>query len=162
MFSVGGLALSAAGLLLLSRVTETSPLGLAMAGLMLQVSGMSMFNSPNNISILSAVDQSRYGVVSGLVNLVRNSGNVTGVAVSVAIVTATMASMGYPPSLEAVSESGGEGVLHAFTSGLRRAYLVMGCLVLGGMVLAFLKGGEQRETTSRAVPDPRVESSSPD
>ena len=70
-FNVGGLMISAAGLFLLSRVTETSPLGLVMGGMILQSLGVGTFNAPNNSSILSTVDPSKYGVVSGFLNLVR-------------------------------------------------------------------------------------------
>ena len=145
VFNVGGMALSAAGLLILSRLTETSSLGLVMAGLIAHSCGMGMFHSPNNSSILSTVEHSRYGVVSALLNLVRNAGNVTGIAIATAIVTATMASMGYLPSLDEVRNASGAGVLEAFTSGLRTAYLVMGCLLASGVVVSFLKGDRPKE-----------------
>lgn len=158
--NVGGLCLSATGILLLSRITETSPLGLVMAGMILQSSGLGMFNSPNTSSILSVVDQSKYGVVSALTQLIRNSATVTSIAVATAIVTATMASMGHPPSLQAVSEGASADVFRAFTSGLRTAYLVMGSLLLVGVVISFLKGGGSGEVVSPLmVGEVRVESS---
>lgn len=134
-FNVGGLSLIAVGLFILSGVTQDSPLGLAMAGMMVQSAGMGIFQSPNNSSILSTVERSRYGVVSALTQLIRNSATVTSVVVTTAIVTAAMASEGYPPSLEAVSDAP-----HAFLSGLRTAFLVMGGLLLLGVVVSFFKG----------------------
>ena len=68
-FTTSGLLLSAAGLFILSRVTETSPLGLAMAGMIIQTLGMGMFQPANNSSILSTLEPARYGVVGGLLNL---------------------------------------------------------------------------------------------
>ena len=135
------MALSAAGLFLLSRITENSSLALVLAGLILLNGGVGTFESSNNSSILNSVDQRRYGVVSGLLSLVRNAGNVTGIAVGTAIVAAVMISWGFPPSLETVSDADGSEVFRAFTAGLRTTYLAMGCLLLLGIVVSFLKGG---------------------
>lgn len=146
LLNIGGLTVSAIGLFIMSTLRVDSSVGVAMAGIILQSAGTGMFNAPNSSSILSAVDRSKYGVVSGFLSVVRNSANVTSIALVTAIVTATMASMSYPPSLSAVSESGGAGVLGAFTSGLRAAYLVIGGLALVGIVLSFFKGGQAAPT----------------
>lgn len=146
-FNVSGLMMSAVGLFLLSRVTETSPLGLVMGGMILQSLGVGTFNAPNNSSILSTVDPSKYGVVAGFLNLVRNSGNVTSIALGTAIVTATMASMGFPATLAAVEEGATGELFHAFTSGLRFAFLAMGSLVVVGIVFSFMKGGRASAPT---------------
>ena len=134
-FNVGGMALSAVGVFLLSQLTETSTLGLVMTGMILQSFGMATFGSANQSSVFSAVERQRYGVVSALVSLVRNSANITSIALTTAIVTATMSSRGYPPSLGAISEA-----QDAFTSGLRTAFLVMGVLLAFGAAISFLKG----------------------
>ena len=148
IFNVGGLMLSIAGLFLLATLRENSPLWIAMAGMILQTSGTGVFNPPNNSSILSAVEQSRYGVVSGFLNLVRNSANVTSTALATAIVTASMVSMGYAPSLADISDVGGEGIYRAFTAGLRTAFLAMGSLLLLGVVASLFKPGPLKELQS--------------
>ena len=145
IFNVLGMGLAASGLFILSRVSVDSPLVMPLVAMMLQNAGMSMFDTTNNSSIMGAVEQGRYGVVSGLVNLVRNAANVTGVALATAIVTAIMASNGYLPRLDVVAEGGGPGVFDAFVSGLRVTYLSFGCLLLVGMVVSFLKGSLRRE-----------------
>jgi EmrB/QacA subfamily drug resistance transporter len=144
-FTIGGLLMSVAGLFLLSTLKEGSPLAVAMAGMMLQTGGTGTFNAPNNSSVLSTVEKSRYGVMSGFLNLVRNASNVTGVAVATAIVTATMASMGQPPTLAAVS-GGGDASLRAFTSGLHVAYLAIACLVLVGVLAQLIREGRAEKT----------------
>ncbi len=153
-FAIGGLIISTTGLFLLSRITETTPLAYVMGAMILQSAGLGIFNSPNNSAILSTVDQSRFGVVSALVQLVRNSANVTSIAVTTAIVTATMASMGYQPSLDAVSEVGSEGVLGAFTSGLRTAYWVMGGLVLAAVGLSIVMSRQTKERPTEKIAEP--------
>ncbi len=142
LLNIGGLLVSTAGLFTMASLRVDSPVGWAMAGIILQSAGTSTFNAPNNSSILSAVPQSKYGVVSGFLSAIRNSANVTSIALVTAIVTATMASMGHPASLSAVSESGGAEVLGAFTSGLRTAYLVIGGLAIVGIVLSIYKGDQ--------------------
>ena len=137
-FTVGGLASSATGLLILSRVTEDSSLWMVVPALMLMNTGMGTFYSPNSSSVMNAVGVAKYGVVSGFLNLVRNAANVTSIAFATIIVTATMASMGFEPSLEAV-RGDAEGVGHAFTVGLRYAFLAMMSIVLVSLTFSALQ-----------------------
>ncbi|MCH8309799.1 MAG: MFS transporter [Chloroflexi bacterium] len=139
-FTMGGMAVSMSGLLLLSTLTPDSSFLLAMAGMVMQSLGTGTFNAPNNSAVLSAVEQSKYGVISGFLNLVRNSGNLTSIAVATAIVTATMASLGYAPSLAEVSADGDSGLILAFTSGLRMAFRIMSGFVLVAIMASFFTG----------------------
>ena len=139
-FTMGGMAVSMSGLLLLSTLTPNSSFLVAMAGMIMQSFGIGTFNAPNNSSILSAVEPSKYGVISGFLNLVRNSGNLTSIAVATAIVTATMGSLGYAPSLAEVSVDGDPGLVAAFTSGLRMAFRIMSGFVFIAVVASFFKG----------------------
>ena len=134
-FTVGGLALSVTGLFMLSQVTVHSSLALILPALMLSSSGNGVFYAPNSNSILSAVGQEQFGVVMGLLNLIRNAANVTSVAGATAVVSITMVSMGSEPSLDLVRSGVGS---EAFTSGLHNAFLgMMGALALGMVVSAF-------------------------
>ena len=145
ILNVGGMVLMATGLFVLSFVTHSSPLGLAMAGTIIQSSGMGLFQSPNHSVILSTVEPSKYGVVAGLTQLMRNSANLTSVALSTALVTGVMAFKGYPPSLDAVTDAPG-----AFTSGLQVTFLTMGGVAVLGMVVSFLKGERPAEIQAPA------------
>ena len=158
-FNMGGLLISATGLLILSTLQPTTHFAIAMAGMIMQSAGIGVFNAPNNSSILSAVEPSKFGVISGFLNLVRNSGNLCSIAIATAIVTATMGSLGYEPSLAGVSAEGGDGLLAAFTSGLRVAYRIMAVVVLAGVVASAFKGRRyepestsQTETVRQTVP----------
>ena len=138
--TVGGLALITASLFILSRLTAESTLATVLPGLILQSCGMGLFFSPNASSVLSSVSRESYGVISAFLNLVRNAGNVVSIAAATAIVTATMGSMGYEPSLAAVQVGGAEGVGHAFTTGLRYTFLAMSCLMVLAMAISALRG----------------------
>ncbi len=153
-FNVGGLLTSAVALFALSRLTESTPISLVIGLLMLQSLGGGTFSPPNNSSILSTVEPSKYGVVSGFLNLVRNSANVTGIAVATALVTASMAAEGFPPTLAGVSAEADSALLGAFTEGLRTAYFIVGGFVVVGALLSFIKGdrpaGESNPTHAPA------------
>ena len=134
-FNLAGLTLSATGLYVLSRLSDTSAVTLVIVAMVLQAAGNGLFNAPNAASIFSAAENNKHGVVSALLSLVRNSANVTSVAVATTIVTATMFSLGYAPDLGDIRISEDAGVLSAFVSGLRLLYLIMGSVLLIGIVL---------------------------
>ena len=150
--TVSGLVLSmAASIAIAVRLSESSPVAFIVLMLMLQSSGMALFNSPNQSSLLSAVERSRYGVVASLTQLIRNSANVTSIAVATTVVVATMATYGVEPSLDAVSPS----VADAFVAGLKWAFLLMAAMLLTGVALAVIRGERKRaEPTTPARPEP--------
>ena len=152
-FTVGGLACSAIGLFILSRVTDDSSLFVVVPALMLMNAGMGIFYSPNSSSVMSTVGQIKYGVVSGFLNLVRNAANVTSIAVATIIVTTTMASQGFEPSLAAVRDEV-PGVSSAFTLGLRYAFLTMMGIVLASMTLSALQPDHVEEPAPSETDDP--------
>jgi len=145
--TVGGLAISAAAwVVMATTLTKSSPVLLIVILLMAQSTGTALFNSPNNSSILSAVDRAQYGVVSALTQLVRNSANVTSIAIATTVVVATMGAKGVEPSLDAVSPD----VADAFVAGLRWAFWMMGGLLVVGIFLAWFRGGRPKPaSTSR-------------
>jgi MFS family permease len=135
--TMSGMTLSAiASFTLASTLADDSPALLIVAMLMLQSTGIGLFNSPNNSSIFSAVEPSSYGVVSALTQLVRNSANVLGVALTTTVVVMVMGLHGAEPSLEAVSPQ----VADAFIAGLRFAFVMLGGCTTLSVLIAFLRG----------------------
>ncbi len=139
-FNVIGLLLSAAGLFTLASMTVSSSVVVPLVGIVLHSVGSGLFQSPNSASIFSAADPSRHGVVAAFVNLSRNAGNVTGIAIAASIVTAVMASQGFEPNIDAVlgAESGSR-LVGSFMAGLKTAFVVMAVLQLIGAVASVLK-----------------------
>ncbi len=138
-FTIGGLLLCLASILLLSRILDNPFVGVIVAAMVMQGVGMGSFYSPNASAVLSTVERPRYGVATAFLNLTRTTANVTGVALATTIVTAVMASQGYPPSLEAVASGGGEGVKAAFTQGLQTALLTMTGFLAVAILLSSVK-----------------------
>ena len=146
--TMSGMALSAiAAFILASTLADNSPALLIVAMLMLQSTGMGLFNSPNNSSIFSAVEPSSYGVVSALTQLVRNSANVMGVALTTTVVVTVMGLRGAEPSLDAVSPQ----IADAFVAGLRVAFLILGVFTTLGLVITFLRGERAKPVPSQVV-----------
>ncbi len=154
-FNVGGSALAALALFLLSlTLTQTSPVKLIILLLVLQSAGTGLFGSPNNSSILSTVERSRYGIMSALTSLTRNSANITSNVVATAIVVTTMASLGAEPSLSAVSSDP-----QAFVAGLNRAFMAAGLMVVLAMIISFVKGDRPKGALNQTVQSPAREAS---
>ena len=124
MFNVGGMLVAAIGLLILVNIDTKESIMIVLVGMIVQTIGSGTFWPSNNSSILSVVSPASYGVIASFTNLVRNSGNVVGIAVSTAIVTGTMGSMGHPPTLSAINEASDLPILNAFTMGLRNTFYV--------------------------------------
>ena len=150
LFNVAGLTLAAIGLYAISRISVTSSLSLVIVATVLQSGGTGLFSSPNATSIFNAAESSKHGVVAALLTLVRNSANVSSVAVATTIVTAVMASMGYGPDLGDVRTAEDTGVLDAFVSGPASALHGNGKPVAGGYRGLLLQRGDVRRRASRA------------
>ena len=148
--TTGGLIMTTIPVFVLAiTLTEHTALILIISMLVIQSAGFGLFSSPNNSSVFSAVEQSRYGVVSAVTQLVRNTANVTGIALATTVVVVTMGSRGVEPSLDAVSPQ----VASAFIAGLHRAFMLLGALLVVGVAIAFLRGERVKETP---VPTPRM------
>ena len=133
-----GLATLGLSLFFLGRLTvDTSPIVVALA-MGMQGVGMGVFYTPNTASVLSVVEQRKYGVATAFLNMTRNTANVTGVGLATTIVTMAMAARGFEPSLDAVA-SGAAGVEAAFTYGLRLAFLALGAFILLSIALIAFK-----------------------
>ena len=139
-FVLLGLVCFGISLLLLSRLTEDSSALPVVAAMVIQGMGMGAFYSPNASAVLSVVERQRYGIATAFLNMVRNTGNVIGVAVATTAVTVVMGASGFEPSLDAVSSAvSGNGAGAAFTRGLQVTYLLMSGFILLAIVLSSFK-----------------------
>ncbi len=150
-FTIGGLTLTAISAFILAfALDEKSSYELIIGTLMLQSCGTALFNSPNSSSIISVVDRSRYGVVSALTQLVRNSANVVSVAVATVVIVTTMATYGVEPKLDAVNPQ----VSTAFIAGLRWAFLLMGAFLTIGVAISITRTWGKKTPAAIAEPTP--------
>lgn len=150
MFTVGGLVIAIAGLLLLSTMDQRSSTGMVIAALVLQSIGVGTFFSPNASSILSAVAREKFGVVAAFTNLVRNGANVTSVAMATVVVTTTMAGLGFETGLGSVPCGIDGDLCEAFTGGLTRAYRIMAVLLAVSLVISAISSGKAAGVSAEA------------
>jgi MFS family permease len=156
VFTVGGAAVSAVSMFLVSQLSEDSTLALVVPALILHGVGGGMFHAANHSSVLGAVEPSRYGVASAFIHLNRNTASTTGLAIAIAIVVTTMGSMGFEPSLDAVTGGAGGGVAHAFTVGLRRVYYMTGGILIAVMIMSLFQGKRTRVLPEAKAGVPQV------
>ena len=83
---------------------------------------MGMWGAPNASATMGSVDRSRYGVVSAVINLTRNLGNVTGQAIATAIIAGIMVANGFDIPLGELDQNPGAG--DAYLEGWKWAYYV--------------------------------------
>jgi len=131
-----GMALMAAALFLLSRLTAQATSmdmawRLALAGI-----GIAVFISPNSAAAMSAVPPRHRGIASGSVATARNLGMVIGVATAALIFNNTFRSLNdgqdlkiYTPALEP-----------AFMAAFQKAMLAGAAVAACGVVVAYLRG----------------------
>ena len=97
--------------------------------------GTGLWNVPNNAVIIGSVPPSSFGVVGALTNLIRNIGNVTGQALSSAVVVAVMIAAGFDIPLSEIEKTAGAGA--AFVDGWQLAYLLVAGFAAVALVFAF-------------------------
>lgn len=85
--ATAGMAVSAAGLFLLSAMNGESPLLLTAAGLVVTGVGMAIFVTPNNSEMLGVAPNGRKGIASGILATSRLVGMATGIGIAGAILS---------------------------------------------------------------------------
>lgn len=155
----GGLALIAAAMIVLSRLTPASGYWLLAAGLVPLGVGMGLAMTPATSGITSALPPARQGVASALNDLSREVGGAVGIATLASILTASYQShlhLAHLPAADvAMARSsvavavrlGGAAATQAdsaFADGLRLALLVSAGIVLAAAVAVALLLGEHR------------------
>ncbi len=127
-----GMATFAAGLLVLSRVGGSTPLSLAVAGLLLTGVGSAIFVTPNNTTLLGAAPRGRHGIASGILATSRLVGITAGVGISGAILAGFVGGR----AAQAISAD-------RVVTAVRFAFLAAGLLAVGGAFLAAARGKVQ-------------------
>jgi MFS family permease len=128
---VVGLALELAGLLVIARMTEHTPLALVGVAMALVGVGVGLFQVPNLAQMMTAFPQAQQGAAGGLAFLGRTLGSAVGVQVTAALFDAR------------VSRDG-------FLSAFHVAFLAAAAVCALAVLLALLPGPAAREPSRRA------------
>ena len=141
-----GSALGLTSMILLTRLTVDSPIWWSVLTMLLMGFGIGFIFSPAQNAIYGVVKPGGQGVVTAFINMARNTATLSSVAVGAAIVTATMGSLGFEPSLDAVKEAGQEGIKDAYMQGMTRAFLVGAGVLVLALVVTLLPIRTRRPT----------------
>jgi MFS family permease len=138
-----GLAIAAAGLVLLSALSQDSPIAFIVLGLVVIGLGQGLFQSPNARALTGAAPASEQGVASGILA----TGRVVGQSVSVAVAGAVFTTLGGAAAGQTLASSrqtlsGAQVVAlqQMFIAGLRAAFLVCAGLAALGVATALVRG----------------------
>jgi EmrB/QacA subfamily drug resistance transporter len=151
--AVGGLTCWTIGMIILATLEVGSSPYVASVGMMMMGAGNGIFGSPNTSSVMSVVGKHRFGIVSALVNMVRTSGNLTGISIGTTLVVLGMASEGFLPDLSALTDIADREVFDAlslaFTAGMRRAYMLGIVFVGSATIVTILRPGKSEISPSK-------------
>jgi EmrB/QacA subfamily drug resistance transporter len=126
-----GLGLMALGLVITAYLQPASALWVIMTAQALMGLGNGLFQSPNNNSVMSAVQPNQLGIAGGINALARNLGMVCGTAISVSILEnrrlAALTGIAFPtPDQQAA----------AFMSGYHSALIAGACFAILGALIS--------------------------
>ncbi|WP_430727513.1 MFS transporter [Undibacter mobilis] len=124
---VGGLAALAAGSFALSVLPALFGLAGYVAGIAILTPGYQLFQAANNTTVMMDVRADQRGVVSGVLNLSRNLGLITGASVMGAVFAVSTA------AADIATASPG-----ALISGLRTTFVIAGVLIVVALVVALV------------------------
>ncbi|MDT8902949.1 MFS transporter [Anaeroselena agilis] len=132
LLCAAGLSVTAAGLVWLATLTAAAAvwkvaLGQAVLGL-----GNGLFQSPNNNSVMSAAPPEKLGLAGGINSLVRNVGQVCGIAIAVSILETRQAA-----SLAGIASPTTGQQIGAFLTGYHTALGVGAVFAVLGAVVSF-------------------------
>lgn len=135
--TTAGLGVLALGLVITAKLQVDSSLWLILASQALMGLGNGLFQSPNNNSVMSAVESRQLGVAGGINALARNFGMVCGTALAVAILeyqrTVSLSGLGQPTLAQQTA---------AFMDGYQAALFVGAGLAAIGMLISCKRAGK--------------------
>ncbi|MBK7327614.1 MAG: MFS transporter [Dehalococcoidia bacterium] len=143
--TTAGIVLVSIGLLLMSTIDASTPIGLVMARLAVIGVGTSIFMSPNSASIMGSVPKERLGTASASVATARNIGNATGLAMASAILVG-VASTSAGFTAARVADLPAEAILDGVTA----AFLAAAAVSSLAIVASSFRGKQARPVTPPA------------
>ena len=165
--SMIGMTLNIGAMLAFSRLGADSAILHVVLPSMALGAGMATFSAPNNSSVMGTVPREKYGIVSGLLNLMRNMGQVTSVAVATLVISMAITAMGATPDLGTLRKEGAAAdpaLVDGFVKGFRQMCLIsVGTLSLAMFLSAFPEKsrGERRAAAEAARAQREAEKAAP-
>jgi EmrB/QacA subfamily drug resistance transporter len=143
-----GLTINCVAMLLLGTLTAQSGYTDVLRWLILLGIGQGLFQSPNNSSVMGDVPRERLGIGSGLLSMMRNVGNVVGVAVSASFLLSSLSAVRGTASLGELELGQGltPELVTSFTVGLHQAYTAAAAFAALGIVASLTREAPHQPT----------------
>ncbi len=160
LLSSVGLAINGIALVLLGSLTVNASYTQVLYWLLLLGFGQGLFQPPNNSSVMGDVPRDRLGIGSGILAMVRNLGQVVGLAISATFLLSSLSAVAGPSALGALELGGLSGqrnpaLLAAFMAGFHNAYLASTGFAAVGVVASLVRGSGTAPPVS--LPERRAE-----
>ncbi len=143
-----GMAVTAAGLALMTTLDAASAYWLTGALLFTVGIGSGLFNSPNTAAMMGAVAPQRRGIAAGARTMLQNTGAVVSIAFVMAIVTAAVPKDVLFKIFSGLASGLTEAQLEPFIHNMHTALLVLALTSLAGAGVSLLR---PRDTSVRAM-----------
>jgi EmrB/QacA subfamily drug resistance transporter len=144
ILSTLGLAINSCALFWLAMLKAQSGYHDVLIRLILLGIGQGLFQSPNNSSVMGSVPRDYLGIAGGFLSMMRNVGQVVGIAMAGSILAGTMVKVAGHASFHALhtgdSAAQRAPVLAAFMHGMNHAYLVAALICFLGMWTSLVRG----------------------
>jgi len=127
-----GMAMTAAGLLLLGTIHDATSTVFIVGCLLVVGLGFGLFSSPNTHAVMSAVEPRIYGVASSTVSAMRVTGQMLSMGIVTLILNVFIGGAAITPALR-----------DPFVQATRTAFLVFGLLCAAGILASLARGGAQ-------------------
>lgn len=129
-----GFALMTVTLLMISRLDGATPLAYVSVLVLANGFAHGTWNIPNNSMVLGSAPATDLGVAAGLVNLLRNVGDVIGQALATMLIALTMAARGFDVAFNELSRD--PGAKTAFLAGWKLAFTFFAGVSLVALLLS--------------------------
>lgn len=132
-----GLAIAIGATIFYSTLGSDTPIPLLIVILFFSGMALGTWEVPNTTSAMDAGDDSSMNTTGALVNVTRNAGNITSIAVSSSIVTGILVARGFEPDISLVGEDASGAMATAFLDGARFAYFAIAIAGVAGILTAW-------------------------
>jgi len=141
-----GIVIQAAGLYALSELGTNSPYLYVALGLAIMGIGSGLFFSPNASAVMSSTPRGYYGVGSGMMTTLRNTGQVVSIALALAVAAAAMPQSAVFALFLGTSVNISHSVMASYVNGMDGAFRLSIALAAVAALASFVRGKEVRRS----------------
>ena len=128
-----GMAISAVGVIMLIFLGHETSLAFIVVSLVILGFGFALFSSPNTNAVMSSVENRYYGVASAMLATMRQVGMTLSMGIAMLLFAVYIGRVQITPEY-----------YDAFLKSVRVAFIVFGCLCLGGIFASLARGRVRR------------------